>query len=470
MKSKTASWQHVAFFALAALLASPMLALAQEAAPPPAPPPPDPVAIANDAKAAIDALWVLVAGGLVFFMQAGFLALEVGCVRQKAMAITALKNMGDWCMSTCGFFVLGFGLMFGASTLPWAQGFIGTSSFLGYLDPNGSYMQWIFFMFQLGFLGTAVTIVSGAMAERTTIRSYLIFSFVMGILIYPVFGHWAWGNAFVPNKPWLQQMGYVDFAGSSVVHMCGGMASWVGIAIVGPRLGLFTSDGRRARFASASLAWTAMGVAILWLGWWGFNGGSTLGITGTNTQLVGKIVGNTNTAAAVAGVVAFIHCILFQESRNLAEKALGGMLGGLVAITANCHIMTPQAAVVVGLVAGVVHNVTYDWVLARYDDVVGAIPVHYSCGVWGILAVALLADRKDLPTGSNLHQLWVQSLGVIVCTVWVATVSYITFMLIKSFVVMRVSPLHEIQGHFLGEAEAAAHHEPAAAEVGAGTS
>jgi len=399
----------------------------------------------------IDALWVLLAGGLVFFMQAGFLCFEVGSVRRKNMELTAMKNIVDWVVVSLLFFLVGFGLMFG----PSSHGIIGVGGFLDTAldDPKGLPLGWIFFLFQLAFAGTSATIVSGAMAERTTFRSYLVFSAFMGAVIYPVFGHWVWGNAYyADNKPWLASLGYVDFAGSSVVHMVGGAASLVGVKILGPRLGRFSSAGRVNTLAPGNLAWSALGTLILWFGWWGFNGGSTLAFN----KSVGPIIFNTNIAACAGGIVAFLHAVLLQKSSGVQEKFLGGILGALVAITANCHIVSPLSALAIGAIAGVLHNLSYEFTLRvlKLDDVVGAAPVHFFCGAWGIVAVAIFGRATELTNG-RLAQLGIQVLGVVVCTVWTVVLSAAAWSLLKVTMGIRVSPMKELRGLEVSEASAA---------------
>jgi Amt family ammonium transporter len=392
----------------------------------------------------IDRLWVVVAAGLVFLMQAGFLCLEVGFVRRQHATLTAMKNAIDWMTASLAFFAVGFGLMFG----PSMHGWIGTDFFAlaGIAGaPGGEPYAGVFFLFQLGFVGTAVTIVSGALAERTSFNAYLIASFLIAVLIYPVFGHWAWGGSFVPGaKGWLAELGYVDFAGSSVVHAVGGFVALVGAWVVGPRLGRFDPEGRPRAVEQGAVGMSVLGVLILWLGWWGFNGGSPLRFDAS----VAGIILNTNLAGAAGGLAAFLHCWFAQGKRGANEKFLGGALGGLVAVTASCHIVRPLDAVAIGAIAGVVHNLAFDWILERLriDDPVGAIPVHAACGVWGVLAVALFGDAARLEHG-RLAQLGVQALGVAACFAWSAGCAYGIFRLLRATIGLRVSPEHERAGY-----------------------
>ncbi|MGE0871676.1 MAG: ammonium transporter [Kofleriaceae bacterium] len=397
-------------------------------------------AVSRDLGLSINSLWVLIAAALVFFMQTGFLAFEVGSVRPKNAVVTAMKNLGDWMVISLFFYVVGFGIMFGHSS----NGYFGSDMFFGsYLAPDAHELGWTFVVFQLAFCGTAATIVSGAMSERTGFAAYLGFCVAIGAFIYPIYGHWVWGNGYIEgNKPFLASKGFIDFAGSSVVHLVGGTASLVGVTMVGPRLGLYSADGKRTPMGG-NLVWSGLGTLILWFGWWGFNGGSTLALNAD----VGAIIFNTNLAGASAGLMAFIHCVYAHKGDAVVAKSLGGTLGGLVAITANCNIVSPAGAVAIGLTAGIIHNITYNLVLYRWrlDDVVGAVPVHGFCGAWGVLCVALFG-KAELLGRSRFEQLGVQALGIVVCVGWVATTSYIVWRVLRATVGIRVSPMREIHG------------------------
>lgn len=393
--------------------------------------------------------WVLLCACLVFFMQFGFLAFEVGCVRKKNTDVIAMKNVGDWLVTTVVFFVLGFGFMFGASY----KGIIGTSLFFGDKITEQGGMGWEFFLFQLTFAGTAATIVSGATAERLSFKAYLAITVMMAAFIYPIFGHWVWGNAFLSeNDPWLVKLGFIDFAGCSVVHNVGAWSSLVGTWFIGPRIGRYRSDGTIAPLETNGLLWSCVGTLALWFGWWGFNGGSNLEFN----ESVGLIIFNTNMSGSSAGLVAFLHCALMQGSRDIGFKTLGGILGGLVAITACCHVVTPGSAFVIGVIAGILHNVAYDLVIVKWkiDDVVGAIPVHGFCGMLGLLSVALFGEPELLPKPA-IEQLGVQCIGIAVCFVWTVVSSFILFAFIKVFMGARVSAMHEVRGLRLDESEEA---------------
>lgn len=390
----------------------------------------------------LDLLWVIIAAALVFLMQAGFKCLEVGLVRQHHITAVAMKNVIDWVISSLVFYAIGFGFMFGISN----SGLIGTSLFFSpsFDVPGGSALGAGFFMFQLAFAGTAVTIVSGAMSERTGFIPYLVASLIISMVIYPVFGHWAWGNLFFENNSaWLADLGFIDFAGSTVVHSVGAWTSLVGLYFLGARIGRYDESGNIRPFPSYNLPYAVLGVFLLWVGWWGFNGGSTLAFNET----VGKIILNTNLAGAAGGLIAYFHCMIFQKKADVYEKLLGGVLGGLVAITASPHIQTPLTSILIGGLAGVVHNYAYDIVLKKWriDDAVGAIPVHGFCGAFGTLAVALFAPADTLPN-DRLTQFGIQSVGVVAAFAWTTGIAFTMFYILKKTVGLRVSPSEEREG------------------------
>ncbi|MDJ0785177.1 MAG: ammonium transporter [Myxococcota bacterium] len=396
-----------------------------------------------------DELWLLVAAGLVFLMQAGFLCLEVGLVQTRHATATAMKNTLDWVVVGVAFSLVGFGLMFGAS----AGGWIGSGPALLGIGVGGR--DSLFFLFQLGFAATAATIVSGAIAGRASIVSYLVASSLMALLIYPVFGHWVWGGALTGSPGWLEAIGYRDFAGSSVVHAVGGVVGLVGAWIMGPRLGRFAADGSTRNLDTHSFSLSLLGVTVLWVGWWGFNGGSALAFDGS----VGGIIVNTNLAACAGSLVGFAHARRFQANREIEIKLVGGLLSGLVAITACANVVSPLGALAVGASAGVLHNLASEWLLrrARIDDPVGAVPVHAVCGVWGVLCVAIFG-RADLLPHDRLTQLGVQALGAGVCVAWAGAVGWLVFQAVRRSVGLRVSPAEERAGihlGFSGEEEAA---------------
>lgn len=395
----------------------------------------------------IDAIWVLVAAALVFLMQAGFKSLEVGMVRKKHIETVAIKNVIDWAIASIIFFLIGFGLMFGESS----TGFFGTSLFANFNlgdVANGNPLGEVFFMFQLAFAGTAMTIVSGAMSERTGFIPYITISIMIALLIYPIFGNWAWGNLFfADNKSWLADIGFIDFAGSSVVHSVGAWVSLAGLMLIGPRIGRFKSDGSPHEIKPFNIPYATLGLFLLWLGWWGFNGGSTLVFDGT----VGTIILNTNIAGAAAAITAYFHCLKFQKKSGIYEKIIGGALGGLVAITASPHIQNPFTAILIGIAAGIVHNLAYELLLRKgIDDAVGAIPVHGFCGALGTLLVVIAPDVWMVDGAFSLtaliKQIGVQLIGIATCFCWAFGASYVMFRVLKSTVGLRVSPEEERKG------------------------
>ena len=274
----------------------------------------------------------------------------------------------------------------------------------------------------------------------------------MALVIYPVMGHWVWGGVFFEsNKPWLASLGFLDFAGSTVVHSVGAWVALVGVWVLGPRLGRYGSDGKIKEFKPYNMAYAILGVFILWFGWWGFNGGSTLAMN----DAVGSIILNTNLSAAAAGLTAFLHSYLFQRKADLNEKFLGGILGGLVAITACCDVVTPLSAMIIGFAAGVVHNLAFDLILKRMklDDPIGAIPVHGACGVFGTLCVGIFGQAHLLPH-SRIMQIGVQFLGVATCFVWTASTAYVMYRILRATVGLRVPPAEERAGlNIAGELE-----------------
>lgn len=392
----------------------------------------------------MDRFWIMICAILVFFMQAGFKALEVGMVRKEHRSGIGMKNLVDW-LVVCGcFYLFGFGLMFGTS----ATGFFGfdlfmpTSETMAALNQN---FKLEFFLFQLAFAGTAATIVSGAMSERTSLTSYVLTALVVGGLIYPIFGHWAWGGIFVEsNTPWLASLGFLDFAGSIVVHTVGASVALAGVIVIGPRRGRF-NPAKARKFRPSDMGYSVLGVFILWFAWWGFNGGSNLAYDDN----VSFIILNTNLAGAFAGLVGFLHAY-YVDRQNTYVKLAGSVLGGLVAITACCNMVTPVSAIIIGMVAGLVHNYAFDLLLKfRLDDPVGAIPVHGACGIWGALALGIFGLSDQLAAGGRMEQIGVQALGVVVAVAFAGGVSYLFFRLMNQAVGLRVSLEQEDGGYDL---------------------
>jgi len=372
------------------------------------------------------------AASLVFLMQAGFMSLESGMARAKNSINIAVKNISDFAIAVAGFWILGFGIMFGGSIGGW----IGGSDFL----PDIATDPWraAFFVFQAVFVGTAATIDSGAVAERTRFSAYLVVSFVTSTLIYPVFGHWAWGGLLSGEaQGWLEMRGFIDFAGSTVVHSIGGWVALAGIIVVGPRLERFDADGTPHRIPPHNLVLVYLGTFILFFGWFGFNAGSTLAAV---PEIAG-IVMNTILAAAFGAIFAGTLSWLFSPGKvPEAEMIANGLLGGLVAITAGCAAVEAGGAVLIGLGGGLVVFLGARLLeRLRLDDVVGAFPVHGLAGVWGTIAVALFAHMEALPAGTRLAQLGVQALGVGAAFLWAFPLALGLYGLLKITVGLRVS-------------------------------
>lgn len=371
----------------------------------------------------LDYVWTIIAAALVFFMQAGFALLETGFTRAKNAVNIIMKNVMDASAGGLVFFCVGFALMFGPS---WG-GVVGTGGFfLSGIEGQEPSWTYAFFFFQAVFAATAATIVSGAVAERIKFNGYLIFSILITGLIYPVFGAWAWGGLF-NGGGWLEGLGFIDFAGSTVVHSVGGWAALAGALVVGPRIGKYDDRGTPRAIPGHSLPLAALGVFILWLGWFGFNAGSTT----AGTTDIALIAMNTFLAAG-AGAVGAMTTTWVRSGVPDASMTLNGVLGGLVGITAGCATLTPGLAILTGLIAGWI--VVYaSLAIDRFaDDAVGAVAVHGVCGAWGTLAAGLFA-----PTFS-LAQVGVQVVGIGAAFLWTFPVSYAVFTLADAVVGLRL--------------------------------
>jgi Amt family ammonium transporter len=378
-----------------------------------------------------DVFWVLICAGLVFLMQAGFTCLESGLTRSKNSINVAIKNITDFGISTILFWAFGFGMMFGVS----ANGWIGSTQFFLSLD-EGSWTS-TFFLFEIMFCATAVTIVSGATAERLRFRSYIIISIILSGLIYPIFGHWVWNEVqSATASGWLREMGFVDFAGSTVVHSVGGWVALAALLIIGPREGRFPAIGAHRKIHGSNLPMSVLGVLLLWVGWFGFNGGSTLAL---NDQVAGII---TNTfLAGSSGVMVTLTVGWIIRKQADAELVIFGSIAGLVAITASANAVSTVSALAIGGIGGIVMlGVDYLMDYLHIDDAVGAIPVHLGAGIWGTLAVAIFGKEEILGTGlSRWGQLLIQATGIGVCFLWTFGLSYGLFMLINRFLPLRVT-------------------------------
>ena len=349
-----------------------------------------------------------------------------------------MKNLMDFSIGTLAFWAVGFGIMFGATSTGW---FGTTGFFLSDFSVGGDPWVLAFWMFQVVFAATAATIVSGAMAERTKFTGYLVYSAIISGLIYPVFGSWAWGSLF-NGSGWLEDLGFIDFAGSTVVHSVGGWAALAGAIVLGPRMGKYTKDGRVKPILGHNMPLAALGVFILWLGWFGFNPGST---TAANKDIA-MIFVNTNLAAAAGAVLAMvISWIKFGKPE--IGMSLNGALAGLVAITSPCATVTPSSAIIIGATAGIIVVLSvlfFDKI--RVDDPVGAISVHGVCGAWGTFAAGIFNIG-----GTSAKIIGVQLLGIAACFLWVFPAAFIMFKLISKTIGLRVTPEEELEGLDLTE-------------------
>lgn len=390
-------------------------------------------------------LWTLLAACLVFFMQAGFALVESGFTRAKNACNIIMKNVMDLSMGSLAFWLIGFGLMFGATSTGWFGW--EKSSFMPNFGDDG--FGWAFLIFQTVFAATAATIVSGAMAERTKFIGYIAYSIAICVIVYPIFGSWAWGGLW-HGSGWLEGMGFLDFAGSTVVHSIGGWAALAGAIVLGARIGKFSKEGKAQPIPGHNIPMAALGVFILWLGWFGFNAGSTTAVGG-GVGGMAYIAVTTNLAAAAGAVAAMITSwILFKKPDP--SFTVNGALAGLVGITAGCDAVAPGGAALIGLVAGalvVLSVLMFDRV--RIDDPVGAVSVHGVCGAWGTLAVGLFAMEGGLFYGGGIAQLITQAIGVSAAFAWAFPVSLGIFLAIKYTVGLRVSEEEELEGLDINE-------------------
>ena len=417
---------------IAALMANP--AAAQEVE--------DPVALVQEN---LDNVFILLSAVLVIFMQAGFALVEAGLTRAKSVSNIMMKNMMDFAVGVLAFAAVGFAFAFGSG-----NDFIGTSGwFIGsdiaenYLGESNLSIS-TFFIFQVAFAATAATIVSGAMAERTKFVSYMIYSFLISAIVYPIVVHWTWGGG------WLAQQGYHDFAGSGIVHMTGGVAALVGAWILGPRIGKYGPDGKPRAIPGHSIPFAIIGVFILLVGWFGFNPGSELAADSAVTP-----VAVTTVLAGAAGAVISMLITWIKAGKPDPAMAGNGLLAGLVGITAGCGAVYNWAAVIIGLVAGVLVVFAVDFFdkVLKVDDPVGAIAVHGVCGAWGVIAVGLFSAtevegfwKKGLFYGGGFDQLGPQLIGVVSIAAFVGITMAVIFFGIKATVGLRVSEQEEIEG------------------------
>jgi Amt family ammonium transporter len=388
----------------------------------------------------VNHLWVIVSACFVFFMQAGFVCYEVGFVQAKNVISVAIENMLTFIIATLVFGFLGFAFMFGPTRL----GLIGGGFFfLTHLTTQGNSFGYVFAFFELMFAATSVTIVSGGMSERTRLVPLLIAAVFMAGVIYPLFGHWAWGGMFLRQPAWLKSLGYMDFAGATVVHATAGWVSLAGLMIVGPRKDRWDAEGRALQLGRSNVPFATLGTFILWFSWFGFNGGSLLQFD----SRVGLILLNTNFAAAGGVVGALLTTGVFFRDRSFMEAIFSGALGGLVAITASSAYVQPPEAVLVGLIAGAVVVLASVWLeRRRLDDAVGAVPIHGFGGAVGTVLLAFFASPQFLGGHSRLVQFLVQLLGVSVNFVWSFGLGFLMFYLIKRWLGLRVTDAEEEKG------------------------
>lgn len=393
----------------------------------------------------VNTIWVLFGTALVFFMQAGFSLCEAGFTRAKNTGNILMKNLMDFCIGTPAFWLVGFGLMFGKG-----------SGIIGSFDPliRGEYNQalpsgvplWAFAIFQTVFCATSATIVSGAMAERTKFSAYCIYSAAISLLIYPVSGHWIWGGG------WLSQMGFHDFAGSTAVHMVGGICAMIGAKILGPRIGKYDKNGKPQAILGHNLTFAALGVFILWFCWFGFNGASTVGMdSDALIETAGRVFFNTNLAAAVACCAALIFTWIRYKKPDVS-MTYNAALAGLVGITAGCDAVDAVGAAVIGVVCGILIVLAIEFFdkIAKIDDPVGAVSVHCVCGAAGTVLTGLFATGETTEAGlfygGGAHFLGIQVLGVLAVAAYVAVVITIVFLAIKHTIGLRVKPEEELAG------------------------
>jgi len=413
---------------IASVLLVPALALAEEAAP-----------VVTPGEFVANNSWMMLATALVFIMHLGFASVESGLTRAKNTTNILFKNTIIPCIGLLTYYIVGFGLMYPGEF----NGYLGFAG-IGLTPPEngmtveyakGGYTYWTDFLFQGMFAATAATIVSGAVAERIKLYPFLLFSTIFVAFVYTIAGSWKWGGG------WLNDMGFYDFAGSTLVHSVGGWGALIGVLMLGPRLGKFGKDGKITPIPGHNMPLAVTGVFLLWLGWFGFNGGSVLSANPASTSMV--LV--TTCLAAAAGGVGAIIAYSFVSTKPDLTMLLNGILAGLVGITAGADVTTPLTAIIIGVIAGglVVGSVlTLDRV--KVDDPVGAISVHLTCGIWGTLAVGIFSTNAE-------HSFVTQLIGVVAYGVFTAASAAVIFGIIKATVGLRVSPDEEIEGLDLGE-------------------
>ncbi len=390
----------------------------------------------------LNIVWTCVAAFLVFFMQAGFAMVESGFTRGKNACNIMMKNLMDFSVGTIMWFLVGFGLMFGGG----ASGLFGATHFAA-SDFSASDLNWTFWLFQCVFAGTAATIVSGAMAGRTRFVGYLCYSAVICAVIYPISGHWAWGSLFGVGEGWLEKKSFIDFAGSTVVHSCGAWLALAGAIVLGPRIGKRAPDGSVRAIPGHNIPLAALGVFILWFGWFGFNPGSTT----TGDSSIGFIAMTTNLAAA-AGAIGAMAMAWIRFSKPDVSMSLNGVLAGLVAITAGCANVKPVHAIIIGLIAGVLVVLAVEFIdkVLKIDDPVGAVSVHGVCGAFGTIMAGVF-NTPGTPGYVEGGSVATQVLGVAAVFAWAFGLGLVLFTLISKTVGLRASETEELRGLDISE-------------------
>ncbi|MEZ4598685.1 MAG: ammonium transporter [Syntrophotaleaceae bacterium] len=408
--------------AVSLLLLAPVVGFAEEAAP----------LTADAVQTNLNFVWTMIAAFLVFIMQAGFALVESGFTRAKNACNILMKNLMDFSVGSIAFWMIGFGLMFGTT-----NGFFGTTDFFfGGAVGDGEAWNYAFWMFQVVFAATAATIISGAVAERTKFSAYMVYSFFVSALIYPIFGSWAWGGLY-NGGGWLEGLGFIDFAGSTVVHSMGGWLALAGAIVVGPRLGKYDKAGKVRPIPGHSIPLAGLGVFLLWFGWFGFNPGST---TVGDTSIA--LIAVTTNLAAAAGAITAMLATWIKYGKADVGMTLNGALAGLVGITAGCANVTPLSAVIIGAIAGILvlfSVLFFDKI--KIDDPVGAVSVHGVCGAWGTLAAGLFDSA-----GFSMKTVGVQLIGIGACFAWAFITGLILFKLIDLVIGMRVTKEEEMAG------------------------
>ena len=400
----------------------------------------------------LDTMWLLIGSALVYFMQAGFAMVETGMTRVKNAGNIVMKNMMDFACGTPAYWIIGYGIMYGQQ-----NGWFGGIDFFGNKLTSspmlGNVPTWAHMVFNTMFCATSATIVSGAMAERTKFKSYIVYSIVISALIYPIEGHWIWGGGWLSQLSILGWTGFHDYAGSTAVHMTGGVCALIGAAMLGPRIGKYGKDGKPRAIPGHSITLACLGTFILWFGWFGFNPASSYGLSSVAQAMdVSNVFMTTNLAAAVATVVTMTVTWIRYKKPDVS-MTMNGSLAGLVAITAGCSAVDPWAAAIIGAVAGilVVFSVEFFDKIAKIDDPAGAISVHCVNGAWGTLAVGLFGRDGGLFTTGQWGRTLVQLVGILSVAAFVAVSIFIVFKLIDLIFGLRVTPAEEIGGLDLPE-------------------